>query len=64
MNSLLIECLQVGSEDALSSVDDLNVTEQLSIKAHSLEQVICTYYGVAIHWLFYIHIFFEHRHLT
>ncbi|XP_026734573.1 protein phosphatase 1 regulatory subunit 21 [Trichoplusia ni] len=28
----------VGSEDALSSVDDLNVTEQLSIKAHSLEQ--------------------------
>lgn len=62
MNSLLIECLQVGSEDALSSVDDLNVTEQLSIKAHSLEQVTCTY-GVAIHWLFYI-IFFEHRHLT
>ena len=34
-----IFCLQVGSEDALSSVDDLNVTEQLSMKAHSLEQV-------------------------
>lgn len=28
----------VGSEDALSSVDDLNVTEQLSMKAHSLDQ--------------------------
>ncbi|KAH9633693.1 hypothetical protein HF086_009027 [Spodoptera exigua] len=28
----------VGSEDALSSVEDINVTEQLSIKAHSLEQ--------------------------
>lgn len=30
---------QVGSEDALSSVDDLNVTEQLSMKAHTLDQV-------------------------
>ncbi|CAB3246328.1 unnamed protein product [Arctia plantaginis] len=28
----------VGSEDALSSVDDLNVTEQLSMKAHTLDQ--------------------------
>ncbi|KAJ0173793.1 hypothetical protein K1T71_010942 [Dendrolimus kikuchii] len=28
----------IGSEDALSSVDDFNINEQLSIKAHSLEQ--------------------------
>ncbi|XP_023953345.1 protein phosphatase 1 regulatory subunit 21 [Bicyclus anynana] len=28
----------VGSEDALSSVDDLNVNEQLSAKTHNLEQ--------------------------
>lgn len=28
----------VGSEDALSSVDDMNVTEQLSMKVHSLEK--------------------------
>ena len=31
--------LQLGSEDALSSVDDLNINEQLSIKAHTLDQV-------------------------
>lgn len=31
--------LQIGSEDALSSVDDLNINEQLSIKTHTLEQV-------------------------
>lgn len=30
---------QVGSEDALSSVDDSNINEQLSTKAHTLEQV-------------------------
>ncbi|KOB69127.1 Uncharacterized protein OBRU01_17450 [Operophtera brumata] len=29
---------ELGSEDALSSVDDLNVNEQLSMKAHNLEQ--------------------------
>ncbi|XP_053614081.1 protein phosphatase 1 regulatory subunit 21 [Plodia interpunctella] len=28
----------IGSEDALSSVDDLNLNEQLSIKTHTLEQ--------------------------
>ncbi|KAL0869343.1 hypothetical protein ABMA27_007598 [Loxostege sticticalis] len=28
----------IGSEDALSSVDDLNINEQLSIKTHTLEQ--------------------------
>ncbi|XP_047536815.1 protein phosphatase 1 regulatory subunit 21 [Vanessa atalanta] len=28
----------VGSEDALSSVDDLNINDQLSTKAHTLEQ--------------------------
>ncbi|KAJ2953115.1 hypothetical protein O0L34_g677 [Tuta absoluta] len=28
----------IGSEDALSSVDDLNINEQLSMKTHSLEQ--------------------------
>uniref|UniRef100_A0A2A4IU10 Protein phosphatase 1 regulatory subunit 21 N-terminal domain-containing protein n=1 Tax=Heliothis virescens TaxID=7102 RepID=A0A2A4IU10_HELVI len=32
----------VGSEDALSSVDDLNVTEQISMKAHSLDQLKLT----------------------
>lgn len=28
----------IGSEDALSSVDDVNINDQLSMKAHSLEQ--------------------------
>lgn len=33
------EPFQIGSEDALSSVDDLNVNEQLSMKVHTVEQV-------------------------
>lgn len=46
-NDFLTYCLQVGSEDALSSVDDLNVTEQqLSMKAHSLDQVSTLLYNL------------------
>lgn len=33
------ELFQIGSEDALSSVDDLNINEQLSMKVHTVEQV-------------------------
>lgn len=33
------EPFQIGSEDALSSVDDLNINEQLSMKVHTVEQV-------------------------
>lgn len=36
------EPFQIGSEDALSSVDDLNVNEQLSMKVHNVEQVRCS----------------------
>lgn len=47
-------CQQLGSEDALSSVDDVN--EHLSMKAHSLEQVIlilttkCRVYGPRLYF--------------